>query len=166
MMYPFMTLNDNTEITHSEMKPDGKVKVYIETPDEKYCFKHATCWLPDYKWEDVFHYSDEDISRFTELIRSAEHLILAIENPENIEVFSAKPLDDMMMLLTFSTGEQRLFDATLLTGPAFAPLSDEKIFKTCKVVDGVVTWMDESIDCAPEYMYEHSYPYSSLDSVN
>lgn len=31
MMYPFMTLNDDTEITHSEMKPDGKVKVYIET---------------------------------------------------------------------------------------------------------------------------------------
>ena len=26
MMYPFMTLNDNTEITHSEMKPDGSVK--------------------------------------------------------------------------------------------------------------------------------------------
>jgi len=41
MMYPFMTLNDNTEITHSEMKPNGRVKVYIETPDEKYCFKHA-----------------------------------------------------------------------------------------------------------------------------
>ena len=55
MMYPFMTLNDNTEITHSEMKPDGKVKVYIETPDEKYCFKHATCWLPDYTGEDIFH---------------------------------------------------------------------------------------------------------------
>ena len=33
MMYPFMTLNDDTEITHSEMKPDGKVKVYFETPD-------------------------------------------------------------------------------------------------------------------------------------
>lgn len=28
MMYPFMTLNDDTEITHSVMKPDGKVKVY------------------------------------------------------------------------------------------------------------------------------------------
>ena len=53
MMYPFMTLNDNTEITHSEMKPNGRVKVYIETPDEKYCFKHATCWLPDYEWEDI-----------------------------------------------------------------------------------------------------------------
>ena len=32
MLYPFMTLNDNTEIVHSEMKPDGRVKVYIETP--------------------------------------------------------------------------------------------------------------------------------------
>ena len=35
MMYPFMTLNDDTEITHSEMRADGRVKVYIETPDEK-----------------------------------------------------------------------------------------------------------------------------------
>ena len=31
MMYPYMTLNDDTEITHSEMYPDGKVKVYIES---------------------------------------------------------------------------------------------------------------------------------------
>lgn len=52
MMYPYMTLNDNTEITHSEMKTDGRVKVYIETPDEKVCFRHATCWLPEYKWEN------------------------------------------------------------------------------------------------------------------
>ena len=35
MMYPYMTLNDDTEITHSEMYLDGKVKVYIETPDRK-----------------------------------------------------------------------------------------------------------------------------------
>ena len=44
MMYPFMTLPDNTEIVHSEMK-EGKVKVYIETPDEKLGFKHATCFF-------------------------------------------------------------------------------------------------------------------------
>ena len=29
MMYPFLTLNDDTEITHSEMKPDGQVKVLM-----------------------------------------------------------------------------------------------------------------------------------------
>ena len=76
MMYPFMTLNDDTEITHSEMKPDGKVKVYIETPDEKYCFKHATCWLPDYTWEDSFHYSDEEMAYFKQLLKNNAHLII------------------------------------------------------------------------------------------
>ena len=76
MMYPFMTLNDDTEITHSEMKPDGKVKVYIETPDEKYCFKHATCWLPDYKWEDTKGFSDTEMAYFKQLIRNNAHLII------------------------------------------------------------------------------------------
>ncbi len=35
MMYPYMTLNDNTEIVHSKMSEDGQVKVYIEKPDKK-----------------------------------------------------------------------------------------------------------------------------------
>ena len=66
MMYPFMTLNDDTEITHSEMNSDGKVKVYIETPDEKYCFKHATCWLPAYEWEDIIHSMAHLIMEFSQ----------------------------------------------------------------------------------------------------
>ena len=80
-------------------------------------------------------------------------IVYASERPENIEVTQATPLEDMMMILTFSTGEQRLFDATVLTGPAFQPLADAKVFNSCKVVDGVV-------DCAPEFMYEHSFPYN------
>lgn len=76
MMYPFMTLNDNTEITHSEMKPDGSVKVYMETPDEHCCFRHAICWLPTYKWEDIYQYSEEDIKKLEEIIRSTAHLIM------------------------------------------------------------------------------------------
>ena len=70
-------------------------------------------------------------------------IVYASEKPENIQIVSAIPLDDMMMLLTFSTGERRLFDATVLTGPAFEPLKDEKVFKNCQVVDGIVTWMNE-----------------------
>lgn len=43
MMYPFMTLEDDTEIVHSEMLENGEVKVYIETPDEKDGgFEHAS----------------------------------------------------------------------------------------------------------------------------
>ena len=46
MMYPFMTLEDNTEIVHSEMLPENRVKVYVEKPDAKDCFHDMTC----YKW--------------------------------------------------------------------------------------------------------------------
>lgn len=76
MMYPFMTLDNNTEIVHSEMGVDGRVKVYIEAPDEKVCFRHATCWLPEYEWEDVFAFSKEEIAEFQEIIESTAHLIL------------------------------------------------------------------------------------------
>ena len=51
MLYPFMTLNDNTEIVHSEaIEKDGReqVKVCIEKPVFD-GFHSATCWLPDYK---------------------------------------------------------------------------------------------------------------------
>lgn len=76
MMYPFLTLNDNTEIVHSEMKEDGRVKVCIERPDTRDGFHHATCWLPGYTWEDVFGFSDTDMERFQEIIESTAHLIL------------------------------------------------------------------------------------------
>lgn len=76
MMYPFMTLNDDTEITHSEMRADGKVKVYIETPDEKDGFHNAICYLPDYKWENINGYSDMEMSYFKKLIRENAHLIM------------------------------------------------------------------------------------------
>ena len=38
MMYPFLTLDDQTEIVHSEMREDGTVKVYMEKPDERIVF--------------------------------------------------------------------------------------------------------------------------------
>ena len=70
MMYPFMTLSDDTEIVHSEMKKDGRVKVYIEQPDEQFGFRHATCWLPDYRWEKIEGYSQEEIANLQKLIQS------------------------------------------------------------------------------------------------
>ncbi len=78
MMYPYLTLNDDTEITHSEMQPDGRVKVYIETPDEKDGFHNAVCWLPEYKWENVSGYSDEEMEFFRKLIRNNAHAIYNI----------------------------------------------------------------------------------------
>lgn len=76
MMYPFLTLTDATEIVHSEMRPDGTVKVYIEKPDEKDCFHHAACILPGYQWQDIFGFDSSEISRYEGIIRSTAHLIL------------------------------------------------------------------------------------------
>ena len=88
MMYPFMTLNDETEIVHSDMQGNGTVKVYIERPDEQYGFKHATCWLPHYKWEDIYHFSEEEIKQFEEIIRSTAHLFLEFSVVGGFEIAS------------------------------------------------------------------------------
>ena len=76
MMYPFLTLDDETEIVHSEMRPDGSVKVYLEKPDAADCFHSASCYLPGYRWEDVSGFSKEELSRYQEVIESTAHLIL------------------------------------------------------------------------------------------
>ena len=76
MMYPFLTLDDSTEIVHSEMLPDSRVKVYVERPDAEDCFHHATCYLPDYTWEDIFGFTTSDIAKYQEIIQSTAHLIL------------------------------------------------------------------------------------------
>lgn len=76
MMYPYMTLNDDTEITHSEMLEDGRVKVYIETPDLKDGFHNAICYLPDYTWQDICGYSEEEMNYFRVFIKENAHLIM------------------------------------------------------------------------------------------
>ena len=76
MMYPFLTLDDGTEIVHSNMGPDGRVKVHSERPDEQDGSHHAVCYLPDYTWEDLAGFSQTDLDRFREVIESTAHLIL------------------------------------------------------------------------------------------
>ena len=91
----------------------------------------------------------------------------ANEKTDNIEITSVKPLDDMMMIVTFSSGEKRLFDASaLLKYPAFAPLNDEAVFKNACIEYGVVVWNDGDIDIAPESMYAQSYPYEEINALD
>lgn len=78
----------------------------------------------------------------------------------SIEISSVKVLDDMIMLISFSTGETRLFDATILQGEVFDRLKNEEVFKNPVIDHGVITWDGGNIDCAPEFMYHNSYEYS------
>lgn len=76
MMYPFLTLNDGTEIVHSDMADDGSVKVYIEKPDEKDCFHHVTCFLPEERWVDSYGFSVQELSYLREVVESTSNIIL------------------------------------------------------------------------------------------
>ena len=76
MMFPFMTLDNETEVVHSELQADGRVKVYIETPDEKDGFHHAVCWLPECKWEDISGYVDPELDRYKKFVVKNAHLIM------------------------------------------------------------------------------------------
>ena len=88
MMYPYLTLNDDTEITHSEMKDDGSVKVYIETPDLKDGFHSVVVWLPEYRWEDVNGYSESEMAYFNQLIHNNAHAILEFSQDGGVLIAS------------------------------------------------------------------------------
>ena len=69
-------MDDGTEIVHSEMQTDGRVKVYIEKPDAEDCFHNAVCYLPGYEWENVAGFTQEEIARYQNVLESVAHLII------------------------------------------------------------------------------------------
>ena len=75
MMYGYITLSDGTGIAHSDMMPDGTVKVYFEKPVFG-GFHHATCYLPDYRWENIEGFSDEEIEYLNSILEDNAHLII------------------------------------------------------------------------------------------
>ena len=77
MMYPYMTLSDETEIVHSQLIEDKGIKkviVNFERPTDN-GFDSASCELPEYKWTEKEGYSDEEIAFFEKLLHSNAHLL-------------------------------------------------------------------------------------------
>ena len=74
-MYEYMTLPDETGIAHSEMKPDGMVKVYFEKPVSG-GFHSATCWLPEYRRENIEGFSEAEVARLESILKNNAHLIM------------------------------------------------------------------------------------------
>ena len=85
MKYPFMTLDDQTEIVHSEMHEDGTVEVYIEKPDEKDCFHSVSCYLPKYEWKNNCGFTQKELDRYQEVIQSTAHLIMEFSQSGGLE---------------------------------------------------------------------------------
>jgi len=77
MMYAYITLADETEITHSHIIEENdvkKVEVHFERPTED-GFDTARCILPNYNWIKVEGYTDEEIEKFDEILRHNAHLL-------------------------------------------------------------------------------------------
>lgn len=76
MMYPYLTLDDNTDITHSHLIERDN-KTFVEVHFERaipHGFQSARCILPDYTWKFNEGFSEQDIRFFEELLINNAHL--------------------------------------------------------------------------------------------
>ena len=76
MMYPFITLSDETLITHShliETNGEKVVEVHFERPIHG-GFDMARCSLPSYTWIMRDGYTDEEIEQFERMARDGAHI--------------------------------------------------------------------------------------------
>lgn len=79
---------------------------------------------------------------------------------KEIKVIDVKVLDELYLLVTFSTGEKKVYDATpLLEYPAYEKLKDYTYFKTASVYRGMLVWNNGEIDIATETLYRDSFSY-------
>lgn len=82
------------------------------------------------------------------------------EPAETIKVTGVKVIDNLCLMLHFSTGEKRIFDAEpLLQYPVYKPLENPDFFRSVYIEGSTVVWDDGAIDIAPETLYEKSFPY-------
>ena len=139
---------DELKLTRDQFK-----KLYPTWKEQVAYHSIFSCELPD----------DEKLEAAYQKKTSEDEKEILSADTLGVKVLDVKILDGMKLLLTFMGGEKRVFDAHELNGPVFECLSDPEIFKTVGIEDGVVVWLNGEIDCAPEYMYEHSCPYEDAD---
>ncbi len=57
-----------------------------------------------------------------------DEIVYGEQKISSMKIVNVKVLPDRIMLITFNTGETRLFDGTELKGPAYEPLKDIAVF--------------------------------------
>jgi hypothetical protein len=73
-------------------------------------------------------------------------------------VAAVEPTSDYRLVLTFDTGERRVFDVRpLLTVGRFASLTSPGAFARVRVAFDTVEW-ENGLDLDPEYLHAHSQP--------
>lgn len=79
---------------------------------------------------------------------------------KNLKVIDLKVITELCMLVTFSNGEKRIFDAEYLVKlPVYKKLKDFEIFKNAYIENGIIIWDNGNIDIGVYEIYNHSYIY-------
>lgn len=80
-------------------------------------------------------------------------------------VKAVEPRRDYTLLLTFTGGEKRIYNARpLLEKAIYAPLKNLLFFLGARVDGDTVIW-SEDIDIAPEHLYQNSKPTGGVDNA-
>lgn len=77
MIYPFMTIKDDIEVVHTELREDNTVKVYFEQPIEG-GFKSIECVIPTYDWGKNKGFEDEELIYLDGYVHSVADIILEL----------------------------------------------------------------------------------------
>ena len=85
-----------------------------------------------------------------------QHDDIIIGEPLSPRVVHVQPCEDYKLILTFTNGERRIFDAgKLLNIPVFSPLKCKSFFNTVYIAYGSVHW-PQDIDYCPDTLYMDS----------
>ena len=85
--YPFLTLNDNTKIIHSEvLEKNGGEQVEVRIKKAvNGNIRSASCWLPDYRWENIVGFSEVEIKYFQGYLETIALIIMQLAREGGFE---------------------------------------------------------------------------------
>lgn len=82
---------------------------------------------------------------------------------DNIKIINVKVLGELSLLVTFSNGEEKIFDmAELVEYPVYKKLKEYDFFKKVYIENGVLVWNNGEIDISPEKVYQEAYEYERI----
>lgn len=87
-------------------------------------------------------------------------------NNNNLKIVKIHIISELCMLVTFSNGEKRIFDAEyLIKIPVYSKLNDYNVFKKAYIENGIIVWDNGNIDIGVEEVYKKSYVYERKEVI-
>ncbi|MCR5196194.1 MAG: hypothetical protein K6D38_07725 [Pseudobutyrivibrio sp.] len=77
MIYDFMTIKDDIEVTHTEVRSDDTVRVYFQKPIES-GGKSIECVIPELSWENNKGFNDEELKYLEDYVDSVKDIIIEL----------------------------------------------------------------------------------------